>query len=187
MQKLLQGAALTVTLFAMPGHAQTEPSQASVCPAFGEIAETIMQNRQGGTSLSSMMGVVDSIAEGQNSDVKTFLRGLIMDAYAVPRFQALANQQRATEDFRNAVERDCYEAPRPGAEHTTQRRDDVSEAMDREVVNDVRRAAEVMNNILVRATEAGIEVEIDVLHIYTLAGPEHGQPVLDVECKKVLR
>lgn len=70
------------------------------CMTLGNLAETIMENRQAGTSMSQIMAVAET----------ELMRLLVIEAYNVPRMSVPDNQRREVEDFRNMVEAMCYQA-----------------------------------------------------------------------------
>jgi hypothetical protein len=75
-----------------------EPTGQQLCASFGDLAETIMQNRQNGVPMSKMMDATDL----------ELARAIILDAYKLPRFSSEDYQEKQTADFRNEVELECY-------------------------------------------------------------------------------
>lgn len=71
------------------------------CEQIGELAESIMRNRQQGASMSRMMQIADG---------NELVRMIVMEAYNLPRMSVPANQQREIADFRNEIELQCYQA-----------------------------------------------------------------------------
>jgi hypothetical protein len=92
MLKAITAATILITTTA-PLAAETDP-----CEQLGQVAATVMEARQAGVPLSTVMDIMDSDL-GQ---------ALALDAYNQPRYRVEENQLRAIEDFRNEVERVCY-------------------------------------------------------------------------------
>lgn len=84
-------------LFAAPVHADT---QLEKCGLIGQFAEAAMELRQGGVPLSTALEPFEDFEPGQ---------AIIKLAYDTPRFHSRSSVQRAVEDFRNDVERVCFE------------------------------------------------------------------------------
>jgi hypothetical protein len=84
--------------FTTPALAQ---SAAETCPSLGELAESIMEARQSGASVSDMMAV----AEGNE-----FVEGLVLTAFESPRYATPEFRIREIENFRNSIEALCYSA-----------------------------------------------------------------------------
>lgn len=92
---------LTAALLATSAHALDYDK---FCERHGKLAELVMKNRQLGASLSDLLKI------GKSETT----RGIIMDAYKVPRMHTEDFQTRAIEDFRTAQEVYCHEM---AAEH----------------------------------------------------------------------
>ena len=101
--------AITLTIFLLSGFATPlfaqENTQSAICPIIGELAETVMRNRQNGVSLSEMMGVANN-ADGVLQPV---IREMVLEAYDGPRYSVPDNQDEAVQDFRNDIELVCYQ------------------------------------------------------------------------------
>lgn len=89
---------ISTLAFAAPTLAQTA---AETCPVIGELAESIMEARQSGVSVSDMMAVADG---------NEFFEGLVLTAFESPRYTTEEYRLREAQDFRNAVEAMCYSA-----------------------------------------------------------------------------
>ena len=71
------------------------------CQSAGDLAQVIMERRQDGTPMSTLMNLI------QGNEIA---RLMIVEAYKVPRMAMPANQRREVEDFRNMMEMVCYNA-----------------------------------------------------------------------------
>ena len=78
------------------------------CGDLGELATTIMKNRQSGVSMSKMM---DAIA---GKDGGALPEKLIISAYDSPRYSTQRMQKRTVEEFRDEVYLGCVKAMRGG-------------------------------------------------------------------------
>jgi hypothetical protein len=90
---LIAGLALSAPL----AHADEPVS----CADVGKLAQTVMDSRQAGVTMSDMMDVVDGIKALQN---------LVRMAYDKPRMSTEEMMTRSAQDFRNEVEAVCYRA-----------------------------------------------------------------------------
>lgn len=97
--KTLALSAATLLLSACPSLSD------ELCRTMGELAYTIMRNRQAEVPLSTMLG---SKTGNTWSDEAT--RRMVMAAFEEPSYQNPAMQQRAMQKFRNEVELECYKA-----------------------------------------------------------------------------
>lgn len=75
-----------------------------MCEAAAEIAETIMERRQTGTSMAKMIEVADD---------NELVEQIIIAAYDSPRYSTDRIQQRAAAEFRDEVYLQCVKATRP--------------------------------------------------------------------------
>ncbi len=73
------------------------------CDTLGDVAAAIMKQRQAGTALSKMMDAASAAGS-----MEALIAGLTMIAYDQPRMASDAGKQRSIDDFRNAVELECY-------------------------------------------------------------------------------
>ena len=71
------------------------------CTNIGDLAETMMTHRQGGTAISELMPKLD----GNELFIK-----MLLGAYAEPRYSTGEYRQRAVDDFRALWELGCYQA-----------------------------------------------------------------------------
>lgn len=77
-----------------------------VCAALGYLAETIMQERQNGGTMSDMMARLEGADAPE--PFKEFARAAMIDAFAAPRFSSDGERARIVTDFRNSAELLCY-------------------------------------------------------------------------------
>jgi hypothetical protein len=103
MRQHLLAAAALLALTTAPAPAET-PLEA--CAMIGELAEAIMDGRQSGMAMSTMMGIVPA----KEDPARDLIAALIAEAYDSPRFGTPQNQRRAVQDFRNNVEAQCFKA-----------------------------------------------------------------------------
>lgn len=102
MRILLATGALAV--LSLPAAAQEEPSpNEDECAVIGSVAEAFMEARQGGMIMSEVMASVDR--DGENYELWI---ELVKEAYGQPQFGSEEYQRRATVEFRNQVEYECY-------------------------------------------------------------------------------
>ena len=94
---MLKNIIIAASLIATPLAAET--SDQDLCVRFGETAGLIMENRQVGTPISTLM----EIADGNELMIE-----LIMEAYDSPRYSTPGNQANAVLDFANEAMSACY-------------------------------------------------------------------------------
>jgi hypothetical protein len=97
--------AIALCLFAGASFAQEAPAPAEkdavdACATVGDLAESVMRNRQQGISMSRMMEIA------KDSDL---VRAIVIAAYDQPRMSVDRNIQRSIDDFRNEVMLQCYQ------------------------------------------------------------------------------
>ena len=80
----------------------SEPSKDETCKRWGDLAAKIMDLRQLEEPMSS---VIKLIASDKDSKVT---RAIIIDAYNQPSYKTKQNQKRATDEYRNKVELECF-------------------------------------------------------------------------------
>ncbi len=96
-------------LIAMSASASAEPApimtpaMREMCVGIGEFAATLMQNRQTGVPMSSIMARLPGDDPSTNA-----VRAIVISAYEVPRWGSPEFQANAIADFRNAIELQCY-------------------------------------------------------------------------------
>lgn len=107
MKTLIFGAIVGAALAAANSVFAQANDAIEVCTSVGELAESIMQHRQSGTSMSLLMSVV---TEGLDDDSasRNVVAGMIRSAYGEPRFSTDRMQRRSIEDFRNSYEAMCF-------------------------------------------------------------------------------
>jgi hypothetical protein len=71
------------------------------CTGIGDLAETMMTHRQGGTAISELMPKLD----GNEMFIK-----MLLGAYGEPRYSTEEYRQRSIDDFRSLWELGCYQA-----------------------------------------------------------------------------
>lgn len=87
-------------IIALAVMAATTTAQAeTMCETYSGLAETIMDGRQTGTPMATMIAIVSDDA---------YATHMVRTAYEQTRWHTGENQQRAIEDFRDAVYLECY-------------------------------------------------------------------------------
>jgi len=71
-----------------------------ICETLGDVAYKVMELRQGGVPMSTVMQISDS----------ELVQAIVVDAYDQPRFSTDSYKREATNDFRNDVEVQCYKS-----------------------------------------------------------------------------
>lgn len=92
MKKLLIALALT---------AATTAQAETICETYSGLAGSIMDSRQSGASMATVIAVVREDA---------YATQIAKTAYEQPRWHTDESRQRAIEDFRDAVYLECYKA-----------------------------------------------------------------------------
>ena len=87
--------------------AQAQQTTNEICTGWGELAATVMEVRQSGVPLSSVLAVFPEIVPVR--------RAMIMDAYDTPRYRTPRIVAEVIEDFRNDQEYKCFDAFSEGA------------------------------------------------------------------------
>ena len=87
--------------------AQAQQTTNEICTGWGELAATVMEVRQSGAPLSSVLAVFP--------DVKPIQYAMIMDAYDTPRYRTPRIVAEVIEDFRNDQEYQCFDVFSEGA------------------------------------------------------------------------
>lgn len=85
----------------LPAAAQTESDYMELCREISTLAESIMSNRQSGTSIVQMMDIADGNGLAQS---------LVAAAYEEPRYSTPQYQAEAISDFRDQAYLECYRA-----------------------------------------------------------------------------
>lgn len=88
-------------IIALAFMATTTAQAETICESYSGLAETIMDGRQTGTPMAAMIAIVSDDA---------YATHMVRTAYDQPRWHTGENQQRAIEDFRDAVYLECYKA-----------------------------------------------------------------------------
>lgn len=100
----IKTAITAMALMLMPTVAIAEPSPRDVCPAFSELAGEIMEARQVGVPMTTMMGVA---AQRGGTTMGDLEEGMIIDAFSEPRYNTEEFQQKAIGDFADRVYLTC--------------------------------------------------------------------------------
>jgi len=74
------------------------PEQVERCRALGELAQTIMQRRQEGVSISKLLSVSD----------EPFIQTMVIDAFDIPQMRTDANRADQANRYREQYEAACY-------------------------------------------------------------------------------
>jgi len=90
--------ALTVIAIFLATPTIAEEEEQHICETLGDVAYKVMELRQGGVPMSTVMQISDS----------ELVQAIIVDAYDQPRFSTDSYKQNAMNDFRNYVEVECY-------------------------------------------------------------------------------
>jgi|GEM_PF-2800620 len=80
----------------------TEQSKDEMCKRWGDLAAKIMDLRQLEEPMSSVIKLIASDKESK------ITRAIIIDAYNQPSYKTKQNQKRATDEYRNKVELQCF-------------------------------------------------------------------------------
>ena len=78
-----------------------------MCQWVNRISRETMRARQVGVPLHDMLGT--SLVQPKH-DLAKMLRGIVLDAYKVPRYEGKRNQENASNDFADAHYAACLEA-----------------------------------------------------------------------------
>jgi len=105
MKTLITSATLAI-LTATTAVAQSQ-EVISLCRDVGETSYTIMELRQAGIPQSEMRSVFATGLDAGSPEL-TLALGLVIEAYAIPRFDVGQHQVRASEDFRDEQEAMCF-------------------------------------------------------------------------------
>lgn len=97
--------AMALLMLPTPGFAQNE----AICPYIGILAETVMEQRQAGIPMSTVLAVASTV---DSVFVQEAVRELAAMAYDLPRSLSAEYRTIAVQDFRIMAEATCYEAAR---------------------------------------------------------------------------
>ena len=78
-----------------------------ICLGYGQLAETIMKNRQGGIDIVTMLETLEN--SNYTNNLKTVTKALILMAYNHPEYTTLSIQEKTIRDFKTRIIIDCYE------------------------------------------------------------------------------
>ncbi|MDB2407890.1 hypothetical protein N9W17_05130 [Jannaschia sp.] len=106
MLRFASAALVCATLLAPAAQAQVASPQ-NLCGTMGELAVSVMQNRQYGISRDEML----ALAPDEGQEVRVF-RALIEEAYALPVQGTRAGREHAIDGFRQAIEQSCIQTIR---------------------------------------------------------------------------
>ena len=76
-----------------------------VCPSIGQLATGIMELRQEGQDMST---VITTLTAGQKMPAKGVIMDLIISAYEFPQMSVAENRRNAVVEFSNDAQVDCY-------------------------------------------------------------------------------
>lgn len=96
MKKLVLALALSALLTLT---AQAEEKPKHVCESIGDLAEVIMQKRQGGADLTEILGLA-----GDNAAI----RGMVLSAYEEANYNSQQYKNKAIRDFKERFVLACY-------------------------------------------------------------------------------
>lgn len=91
---------ITAAIIALASPAWAEEPK-DTCALVGEQAKRMMEHRQAGTAISTLMPHVNG---------SKFYTNMLVSAYEEPRYSSDEYQTRAIQDFRNKWETACYMA-----------------------------------------------------------------------------
>lgn len=91
---------ITAAIIALTSPAWAEEPK-DTCLSLGELAQTMMEHRQAGTSISTLMPHLNGNKAATS---------MLVSAYEEPRYSSDEYQTRAIQDFRNDWETACYMA-----------------------------------------------------------------------------
>ena len=109
---IFKSIAIALALAASPAQAETAQAEPKVetwtdiCPDMGETAETVMNSRQEGSTLSSLITILDDLP--MHPDLKEYFRVMTFAAFEETRWRTAENKRRAVEEFRERWELSCY-------------------------------------------------------------------------------
>jgi hypothetical protein len=103
MKKTLIVALMMVAGIAY-GETATQEDLDKICVSYGNAAESLMQARQSGVSMSSMMAPLTG------NPAAKMMRPLIIEAFTVPRYSTGDFKRQAVNDFRAKAELACFKA-----------------------------------------------------------------------------
>lgn len=101
MKKIILAGITTCFFWTNIAFAKTE-SNLETCKTFEAMAEIIMNARQNGASMSGLYA-----KDYGSKDKNEITRGLIKEAYEVPRFNSNISKKNAVLDFKNEKFRLC--------------------------------------------------------------------------------
>lgn len=88
------------------------PVAADGCATLGETSATIMDTRQSGAPMSSLMQAANDLPD---ADLGQLMRDVIVAAYEVPRYSSAGMKKQAVQEFQNRIERECYQMSGPAS------------------------------------------------------------------------
>lgn len=99
--------AVALPLFPFAAVASDEVTKDEFCNAIGAMGASIMERRQAGVPMSSLMLKIEN--SGSTPEMIKVARAAVMDAYRSPLFTLPEFKQDAIDTFRNTLEFACYE------------------------------------------------------------------------------
>ena len=97
-------AILIAVLLSTSAAQAAAPSKDETCKKWGDLAAKIMDLRQLEEPMSSVIKLIASDKESK------ITRAIIIDAYNQPSYKTNQNQKRATDEYRNKVELECFKS-----------------------------------------------------------------------------
>lgn len=96
---ILLSILLTSTQLSIAGESE------DLCSAMEDLAKSIMERRQDGTSMSVMMKVTESIGD---INVEKLAKQMVITAYKINKFSTKEYKEDAIKKFSNSVALTCY-------------------------------------------------------------------------------
>ncbi|RUU86450.1 hypothetical protein EOB59_28890 [Mesorhizobium sp. M7A.F.Ca.MR.176.00.0.0] len=94
-------------LVAIASVAPAKAATVADCAAMGRLARSIMEKRQEGVDMSAMMSALETTSD------KGFIpvaKAIVIDAYAIPRWNGAEIKRRSIMDFSNDIQVKCYQS-----------------------------------------------------------------------------
>jgi hypothetical protein len=94
---------LTIIAMFLATPVVSEEEGEHICETLGDVAYKVMELRQGGVPVSTVMQISDS----------KLVEAIVVDAYDQPRFSTDSYKRESIDNFRNDVEVQCYKKVDP--------------------------------------------------------------------------
>lgn len=92
--------------FAFPALANAQDTE--LCGKWGLFAETVMEQRQDGVRMTTVMGNAEANLIPLAPESADLIKSIVVSAYDKPRMSAEKNKRTYVEDFRNEIELLCF-------------------------------------------------------------------------------